>query len=69
MRRITASCCASLRPKYARHGPTMENSLVDDRGDAVEVPRATGAAEPVGETGDVHRRAGAARVHLVDRRE
>ena len=27
MRRITASCCASLRPKYARQGPTIENNL------------------------------------------
>ena len=27
MRRTTASCCASLRPKYARHGPTIENSF------------------------------------------
>ena len=27
MRRMTASCWASLRPKYARHGPTIENSL------------------------------------------
>ena len=27
MRRTTASCCASFRPKYARHGPTIENSF------------------------------------------
>ena len=27
MRRTTASCWKSLRPKYARHGPTIESSL------------------------------------------
>ena len=27
MRVTTASCCASFRPKYARLGPTIENSF------------------------------------------
>ena len=68
MRRTTASCCASLRPKYARHGPTIENSFVDDRRDAVEVRRARRAAQVLGEARDVHGRQRRARVHLVDGR-
>ena len=57
MRRITASCWASLRPKYARHGTDDREQLGDDGGDTVEVRRAAGAAQPVGEPVDVHGRA------------
>ena len=66
MRRTTASCCASLRPKYARHGPTIENSFVDDGRDAVEVRRPRRAAQVGGQPGDVHGRQRRARVHLRD---
>ena len=67
IRRTTASCWKSLRPKYAWHGPDDREQLGDHGGDAVEVRRARRAAHPVGEPGDVHRRPRrSVRVHLVD---
>ena len=68
MRVITASCCASLRPKNAAHGPTIANSFVTT---VVTPSKCVGRAAPhrsVGEAGDVHgRERRAARVHLGDR--
>ena len=43
MRRMTASCCASFCPKYARRGCTMFSSFEDDGRHAAEVRRAAGA--------------------------
>ena len=54
--RTTASCWKSLRPKYARHGPTIENSFVTT---VVTPSKCVGprrAAQALGEPGDVHRR-------------
>ena len=45
MRAITASCCASLRPKYAAARTGDREQLGDDGRDAVEVRRAGRAAQ------------------------
>jgi len=37
MRRTTASCCASFRPKYAVHGPTIENSFATTNLSSAEI--------------------------------
>ena len=68
MRVTTASCCASLRPKNAAHGPTIANSFATT---VVTPSKCVGpgrAAQVVGEVGDVHRRERRPRVHLGDAR-
>ena len=56
IRRTTASCCASLRPKYAAARSDDREQLRHDGRDAVEVGRASRAAQARGELGDVHGR-------------
>ena len=61
----TATCCASLRPKYARSGRDDREQLHADRRDAAEVAGAVLALEPLGGAGRLDPRREAGRVELV----
>ena len=65
--RTTASCCASLRPKYASARPDDREQLGDHRRDPVEVAGAARTAEAVGEPPDVDGGSRFLGVHLVHR--
>ena len=68
MRVTTASCCASLRPKNAAHGPTIANSFATT---VVTPSKWVGRAAPhrsAVRPVDVHRRERRPRVHLGDAR-
>ena len=67
MCRITRSCWASFRPKYALGADEVEEDR-DDRCDAVEMTRPGSALERIGDGAGVDGRVEARRIDLVDAR-